>query len=923
MILTGAMTAVQGEADKRREVTGQQAAEEVGKYVTRLSAHDWALAELPFDFEFEMLYTTLMEWRGVVQDRKARSAEWQAEALRKGDPLPALMQRDISEVEWDVAVSRAKADKACGVDETRNEHMTKLDMVNRREYLFPALGDVYENGEVESWKVRAVSFLDKASTEDARKLEEKRGVSLLSCVAKTFRQALALRLRLVMKARLQDTQGMKHAEGTMHNTLILTQKVGERLEEGKKTFACFVDLTKAFDTVKRKLLWSRLRSQGICGRLLQGLREGYHGRKSVGKCGGYFSAEHSDEGLGVTQGGVDSADLFACLIDSLDDEIRASAPGSWLGIPLRGTEGGDVDRLAVLKHADDTVLLAEDEESLRMAVEALERWCRKWQVAPNPKKCEVIVFEHAGSAQPNIVLGGRRLDVKTEVTYLGYVLTKRGEWKAHVGRRAAKAERWDGIARRLVGATGGCTVESAAQVRASAADASVLYGCELWAGADRASERRVDKHQAAVGRALLGVRMSAEACGVLTELGWQALSCKARVRRLQLWWRVGQTRSWLLQQIERQACSDEHRGPRKRESVYNWWRVTGVEVRKLECMSGMSRVELRQMSKERFKWHAQRTLWHEEWATRVQWMSQHSRLKRMARELQEEAERSPVAHAKCDKWRPARYLSAVGGHYHVRLLAMVRLDLLPVEMETGRWKGVPREARVCGACGATQGDVRHLVTGCPVLHLPVRGEHGAACWKFLLGRHNADEGRWRRVARHVEQRWRIMCAARQRRGLTPEAPPQYPCFGAGFGRRAAERGAECGRRAVERGAAGVAVGGASAVARRPRNGNRKRPFLPTLPTIVEDRDEALRPDFTPGFPIFGGRAAERGAAGVAGGGASAVARRPRNVKRKRPFLPTLPTIFEDSDEALTQASSVERFSPATAKRCANREPPRA
>ncbi len=203
-------------------------------------------------------------------------------------------------------------------------------------------------------------------------------------------------------------------------------------------------------------------------------------------------------------------------------------------------------------------------------------------------------------------------------------------------------------------------------------------------------------------------------------------------------------------------------------------------------------------------------------------------------------------------WRPARYLSAVGGHYHVRLLAMVRLDLLPVEMETSRWKGVPREARVCGACGVAQGDVRHLVTGCPVLHLPVRGEHGAACWKFLQGRHNADEGRWRRVARHVEQRWRLACAARQRRGLTPEAPPQYPCFGAGFGRRAAERGAECGRRAVERGAAGVAVGGASAVARRPRNVSRKRPFLPTLPTILEDSDEALSPDLILGVPIFGG-----------------------------------------------------------------------
>ena len=49
------------------------------------------------------------------------------------------------------------------------------------------------------------------------------------------------------------------------------------------------------------------------------------------------------------------------LIDFLDEELASSTEGSWIGIPLHGTRGGDVARISVLKHADDTVLLVEDE----------------------------------------------------------------------------------------------------------------------------------------------------------------------------------------------------------------------------------------------------------------------------------------------------------------------------------------------------------------------------------------------------------------------------------------------------------------------------------------------------------------------------------------------------------------------------------
>ena len=72
-------------------------------------------------------------------------------------------------------------------------------------------------------------------------------------------------MRVILTAKLRDTQALTYNEGCTYNGLILTQKVGERLEVDLKTFCVFVDLCKAFDTVNKRLLWARLRSLGVYG----------------------------------------------------------------------------------------------------------------------------------------------------------------------------------------------------------------------------------------------------------------------------------------------------------------------------------------------------------------------------------------------------------------------------------------------------------------------------------------------------------------------------------------------------------------------------------------------------------------------------------------------------------------------------------
>ena len=95
------------------------------------------------------------------------------------------------------------------------------------------------------------------------------------------------------------------------------------------------------------------------------------------------------------------------------------------------------------------------------------------------------------------------------------------------------------------------------------------------------------------------------------------------------------------------------------------------------------------MTKDKFRDQVKLTLWHEEYEERLRQMRKHSRLQRLATELDTRAHADPARHAKCRRWPSAAYLRKVGSQYHARAIAMVRLDLMSVDWEIDRWNRVP------------------------------------------------------------------------------------------------------------------------------------------------------------------------------------------------------------------------------------------
>ena len=116
-----------------------------------------------------------------------------------------------------------------------------------------------------------------------------------SCLGKLFNKILQRRLeKLCSKSNfINDEQGSGKANSRTADHLLIVKFLVDKYVngQGKKIFACFVDLQKAYDTVPRlKLFHSLLKNYAIGGKFLRILQQIYtNNMVSVKLTYGHFS----------------------------------------------------------------------------------------------------------------------------------------------------------------------------------------------------------------------------------------------------------------------------------------------------------------------------------------------------------------------------------------------------------------------------------------------------------------------------------------------------------------------------------------------------------------------------------------------------------------------------------------------------------
>ena len=128
---------------------------------------------------------------------------------------------------------------------------------------------------------------------DPNNLDNYRGISLLSCLSKLFYSVLNNRLLKFCRDNdiLSPSQlGFMPGNRTSDAHLILYNLIRKYCHvNGKKLYGCFIDFSKAFDTVPRDIHFKKLIAYQITGKFLKALHNLYNNDKVCIKMGtGYL-----------------------------------------------------------------------------------------------------------------------------------------------------------------------------------------------------------------------------------------------------------------------------------------------------------------------------------------------------------------------------------------------------------------------------------------------------------------------------------------------------------------------------------------------------------------------------------------------------------------------------------------------------------
>ena len=302
-------------------------------------------------------------------------------------------------------------------------------------------------------------------------------------------------------------------------------------------YTCFVDFAKAFDSVNHGLLWSKLASMGLSGRMLKILQSMYGKATSRVVANGTMSPTfHCSKG--VRQGCNLSPLLFSLFISDLESHLSANNSGS---IHLGSKKAH------LLLFADDLALLADSHSGLQTSIDLLEEYCLTWDLKINIDKTKTIAFNNKKGG-PHFTLSSSPLEATNEYKYLGIVLSDTGSLRPAILTLANQTRKACFSLLKSLSHLSHPDPPLQCYLFDSLVRPVAEYGCEIW-GYARAEELEVI-HQRFC-KSALGVPITTTNLDCYGELGRSPLIIKRKVLMVKYWLRVAG--SWDVPPLVKEA----------------------------------------------------------------------------------------------------------------------------------------------------------------------------------------------------------------------------------------------------------------------------------------------------------------------------------------------------------------------------------
>ncbi|KAJ0170988.1 hypothetical protein K1T71_013760 [Dendrolimus kikuchii] len=293
-----------------------------------------------------------------------------------------------------------------------------------------------------------------------------RPISLATIIAKVFDSVISNYIdKHVM---LHDAQfGFRPDLSTDLAILSLKHTVKYYVDRETPVYACFLDLSKAFDLVSYDLLWQKLKDKDLPVELIELIRSWYLGQENEVRWGSELSDPYRLE-CGVRQGGLSSPLLFSIYVDDLIEKLSSLQVGCSI-------DGACINNIS---YADDMVLLAPSVAALRKMLAVCETYALSHGLVYNVKKTEYMVFKAGAKCPlfvPPLLLNGTPINRVKEFKYLGHWVTEVQDDNVDMDReRRALSVRANMLARRFARCT------ETVKITLFKAYCTSLYSASLW-----------------------------------------------------------------------------------------------------------------------------------------------------------------------------------------------------------------------------------------------------------------------------------------------------------------------------------------------------------------------------------------------------------------------------------------------------------
>ena len=150
---------------------------------------------------------------------------------------------------------------------------------------------------------------------------------------------------------VDEQNGFRAGRSTNDHIDSLSLILESRIKMKKDTFAVFINFSKPYDRINRALLWHKLSTLGIKGKMLNSIKSLYEHVKCAIRIYGTHT-EWFCANSGLKQGCILSPQLFNMFANDLVHAMNELNCG---------LSYSDVDHVSILLYADDVVLLSDDE----------------------------------------------------------------------------------------------------------------------------------------------------------------------------------------------------------------------------------------------------------------------------------------------------------------------------------------------------------------------------------------------------------------------------------------------------------------------------------------------------------------------------------------------------------------------------------